>query len=149
MPQTIKFDTPLPRVTLIRRGSVQVARRFFLGRRGLRRTFIVFLVLSLTYYFGVRKQPGQYDMGFIDDNDESIVERSDHARKAHRSARKALAVARERKAQTRAPMTRSRDGLIRVGDYNGLHPLFDVIQTAERDWKAEVDFRPSTVCFFV
>lgn len=144
MPKSPKQDTPLPRVTIIRRGSVQVARRFFLGRRGLRRSFILFIFLCIIYYIGIRKRPGEYDLGFIED-DEDIVQSLDHARRAHITARKALANAKAHKFESRPPMTRSRDGLIRVGGHKGPHPLFDVILAAERDWKAEVDSRPSTL----
>jgi hypothetical protein len=136
-------STPLPRVS-IRRGSAHIAKRFFRGRRGLRRTLFL-LALVAIYYFLIRPDDNPYDMQFIDDNDEDLVQHPSSAYRDRISAMKAVQKERQRKARTRPPMTRSRDGLIRVGNWDGRHPLFEIIDTAEREWKAELDYRPSTV----
>jgi hypothetical protein len=145
MPSSPKLDaTLLPRVS-IRRASAHIVRRFFFARRGSRRTLILFIILAVIYFFFIRSDDNLHDMQF-DDNDEDIVQHPKRAHKEHAAALQALQKERERKAQTRPPMTRSRDGLIRVGDWEGIHPLLQIIDTAENQWKTEIDFRPSTVC---
>ena len=146
MPSSPKLNSTLPRVNIARRGSVQVAKRFFFGRRGLRRTLILFIFFATVYYFFFkRSSQSEYDMEFMDDTDEDIVQHASQARKSHKEARLAMEREREWKARVRPPMTRSDDGLVRVGDWEGRHPLFEVIATAEQEWKTELDFRPSTV----
>jgi hypothetical protein len=43
------------------------------------------------------------------------------------------------------PMARGRDGLTRVGDWKGRHPLFEIILRAEDDFRKETASRPATV----
>jgi hypothetical protein len=136
-------STPLPRVS-IRRGSAHIAKRFFRGRGSLRRTLFL-LALVAIYYFFIRPDDNPYDMQFIDDNDEDLVQHPSSAYRDRISAMRDVQKERQRKSRTRPPMTRSRDGLIRVGNWDGRHPLFEIIDTAEREWKAELDYRPSTV----
>lgn len=136
-------STPLPRVS-IRRGSAHIAKRFFLRRHRLRRTLFLLALIAI-YYFLIRPNDNSYDMQFIDDNDEDIVQHPSSAYRDRISAIRAVQKERDRKARTMPPMTRSRDGLIRVGNWDGRHPLFEIIDTAERDWRLELDYRPSTV----
>lgn len=73
------------------------------------------------------------------------MEASDHARRARLDARRAMEQDRQQRAQSPSPMSRSLDGLVRVGDWSGRHPLLEIIATAEQEWKRELDIRPSTV----
>lgn len=144
MPASPKLKaSSLPTVNMVRRSSAHIARRFFFGRRGLRRTLILFLALLFIYYLS-RGDDNPYNLK----KDEDVVDKyPDRDSKA--TAFRAL----QEKKQKISPVSRlepSKDGLIRVGNWvDRRHPLLEIIDRAEREWKKEVDFRPSTVRFAI
>lgn len=120
MPSSPKLEATLPRVHIVRRGSVQVAKRFFLGRKGFRRTLLLSTFIVLVYYTFFKQSPrGEYDMQFMEETDEDIVQHTSQARRSHREARLEREREREWNSRIRPPMTRSDDGLVRVGDWDG------------------------------
>ena len=95
------------------------------------------------------RQP-EYDWQFLEDESEDILgiptEYGHHPDNTvapgsfqgeHGSRKQARAINK--------PMDRGHDGLTRMGDWVGRHPLFEIIQRAEDDFIKEVASRPATV----
>jgi hypothetical protein len=106
------------------------------------------LTLVLFYYYFITSE-SSYDLGFVEDDDIDLVETSDHAHRAMRYAKKVLEREREQNLQMPPPMSQSPDGLTRVGNWNGRHPLLEIISKAEMEWKSEMELRPWTVSILV
>jgi hypothetical protein len=91
-----------------------------------------------------------YDWRFLDDESEDILGAPTRYSR-HPGETKASDSAQGSRKQAGAinglpePMARGRDGLTRVGDWNGRHPLFEIIQRAEDDFRKEIASRPATV----
>ena len=94
-----------------------------------------------------------YDWRFLEDESEDILgapTRYSHQPGYMRASESTHDESGSRK-QARAinempePMARGRDGLTRVGDWKGRHPLFEIIQRAEDDFRKEIASRPATV----
>ncbi len=99
------------------------------------------------------RQP-DYDWQFLEDESEEILgapTKDGHQQPGYTMAPGSFQDEYDSRKQARAikkvvePMARGRDGLTRVGDWAGRHPLFEIIQRAEDDFRKEIASRPATV----
>ena len=125
----------------------------WLRPRRMRRKLALLLSIIVTAIFITHwiREP-DYDWRFLEDESEDILgapTRHSHqpGLKAPESAHDEPGARKQAGAITemREPMARGRDGLTRVGDWKGRHPLFEIIQRAEDDFRKEVASRPATV----
>ena len=99
------------------------------------------------------RQP-DYDWQFLEDESEDLLgspTKNDHQQPDYAMAPGSSQDEYDSRKQAKAinkviePMARGRDGLTRVGDWVGRHPLFEIIQRAEDDLRKETAARPATV----
>ena len=127
----------------------------WLQLRHMRRKMALLLPIIVTVILVTRwmRQP-EYDWRFLEDESEDILgapakysyqpgsTMSTGSTQDESGSRKQ---ARAVNAMSK-PMARDHDGLTRVGDWNGRHPLLEIIQRAEDDNRKEFASRPATVC---
>ena len=92
------------------------------------------------------RQP-EYDWQFLEDESEDILGIPTH-HLDNTMAPESFQGEHGSRKQARAinePMARGHDGLTRMGDWVGQHPLFEIIQRAENDFRKEAASRPATV----
>lgn len=122
----------------------------------MRRKVTVLLSIMATAAFITRwmRQP-DYDWQFLEDESEDLL--GSPMKDGHQQPGYTMAPGsfqdeyydsrKQAKAVNKVtePMARGRDGLTRVGDWVGRHPLFEIIQRAEDDSRRENVARPATV----
>jgi hypothetical protein len=110
---------------------------------------IVVTVVLITRWM---RQP-EYDWRFLEDENEDILgipaKHGYHPVSAKESESFQGEYGSRKQARTIntviEPMARGHDGLTRMGDWAGRHPLFEIIQRAEDDFRKENASRPATV----
>ena len=120
----------------------------------MRRKLALLLSIVVTIVLITRwmRQP-EYDWRFLEDESEEILGlptkygyhpgntmETESFQDEYGSRKKARAI-----KNAIEPMARGHDGLTRVGDWVGRHPLFEIIQRAEDDFRKEIASRPATV----
>jgi hypothetical protein len=113
--------------------------------RGQRKRFILLsLALICLYYFAINDRREQYDLSFLEDDDEDIIPKKDHDNNIHGSSRKHRST-KGGDGYSNASTTESMEGFVHVEEQEGLHPLYQVIAQAEKEWETSMDARPSSV----
>jgi hypothetical protein len=118
-------------------------------------TWLLSIMVATVLITRWMRQP-EYDWGFLDDDSEDILgataATSKHGHqpgntKAPESSHDESGPGKQARAINKKsePMSQGGDGLTRVGDWEGRHPLFEVIQRAEDDFRKEIASRPATV----
>ena len=127
----------------------------WLKPRRMRRKVTVLLSIMATAAFITRwmRQP-DYDWQFLEDESEDLLGspmKDGHQQPGYAMAPGSFQDEYDSRKQAKAvnkvtePMARGLDGLTRVGDWVGRHPLFEIIQRAEDDSRRETVARPATV----
>ena len=125
----------------------------WLRPRRMRRKMALLLSIIVTGILITRwmREP-DYDWRFLEDEGEDILgapTRYSHQPGYSRASESAESGSRKQARvinEMPGPMARGRDGITRVGDWKGQHPLFEIIQRAEDDFRKEIASRPATVC---
>jgi hypothetical protein len=123
----------------------------WLRPRRMRRklTALLFIMVTTVLFIRWMRQP-EYDWRFLEDESEDIVAPAKYSHqsgyaKTSGSFPDESGFSKQTRAKVPEPMTRGNDGLTRVGDWKGRHPLFEIIQRAEDDFTKETASRPATV----
>ncbi|CAG8601696.1 2192_t:CDS:2, partial [Acaulospora colombiana] len=112
-------------------------------RRDLPHITLEHAILLLCFcYFAIYDTREQYDLSFLEDNDEDIIPKTDRnisysgSLRQHRSSNWD-----HRGTSTSGAM----DGLVHIEEQEGSHPLLQIISHAEQEWKNLMDARPSSL----
>jgi len=126
----------------------------WLQPRRIRRKMTLLLAIIATVVLITRwmRQP-EYDWRFLEDESEDIlgIATYDHQpgyTMEPDSSRNGYDYSKEQAraiSEAPEPMARGRDGLTRIGDWEGRHPLFEMIQRADDEFRKETASRPATV----
>jgi len=151
--QIARLTTPSPQYDPSAKYRPRTIWRWLQPRR-MRRKLTLLLPIMVTVILIIRwMQQPEYDWRFLEDESEDILgppteysHQPDYTKRSESSqqdsgSRKQARVSNEMPG----PLERGRDGLTRVGDWEGQHPLFEIIQRADDDFRKEVASRPVTV----
>ena len=128
--------------------------RWLKPRRARRKVTILLSIMATAVFITRWMRQPDYDWQFLEDESEEILgapTEYGHQQPGGTMAPESFQDGYDSRKQARAikkvlePMARCRDGLTRVGDWVGRHPLLEIIQRAEDDFRKETASRPATV----